>query len=109
MAAAGSGSAAEAAQWRRRWRQHNSVTAVEAWRVVAVAARQRWRVAAAWWQRQQIGIYWSWWLWQRCGGYGSSGGGNSNSGEKNNNKLKPAVEKAAVAVNAALASILLAS
>jgi hypothetical protein len=33
----------------------------------------------------------------------------AKSGEKNNNQLKPAVEKAATAVNAALASILLAS
>jgi hypothetical protein len=39
----------------------------------------------------------------------NSGGGNSDSGGKNNNQLKPAVEKAATAVNAALASILLAS
>ncbi len=38
-----------------------------------------------------------------------SGGGNSNSGRKNNNQLKSAVEKAAMVVNAALASILLAS
>ncbi len=38
-----------------------------------------------------------------------SGGGNSNSGGKNNNQLKPAVEEAATRVNAALASILLAS
>ncbi len=39
----------------------------------------------------------------------NSGGGNSNSGGKNNNQLKPAAEKAATAVDAALASILLAS
>jgi hypothetical protein len=39
----------------------------------------------------------------------NSGGGDSNSGGKNNNQLKPAAEKAATAVNAALASILLAS
>ncbi len=38
-----------------------------------------------------------------------SGGGDSNSGGKNNNQLKSAVEKAAMVVNAALASILLAS
>jgi hypothetical protein len=38
-----------------------------------------------------------------------SGGGDSNSGKKNNNQLKPAPEKAATAVNAALVSILLAS
>jgi hypothetical protein len=38
-----------------------------------------------------------------------SGGSNSNSGGKNNNQLKPAAEKAATAVNAALASIILAS
>jgi hypothetical protein len=38
----------------------------------------------------------------------NSGGGDSNSGGKNNNQLKPAAEKAATAVNAALASILLA-
>jgi hypothetical protein len=38
-----------------------------------------------------------------------SGGGDSNSGGKNNNQLKPAAEKAATAVDAALASILLAS
>ncbi len=38
-----------------------------------------------------------------------SGGSNSNSGGKNNNQLKPAAEKAAMAVNAALASIILAS
>ncbi len=38
-----------------------------------------------------------------------SGGGDSDSGGKNNNQLKPAAEKAATAVNAALASILLAS
>ncbi len=37
-----------------------------------------------------------------------SGGGDSDRG-KNNNQLKPAAEKAATAVNAALASILLAS
>jgi hypothetical protein len=36
-----------------------------------------------------------------------SGGGDSDSGGKNNNQLKPAAEKAATAVNAALASILL--
>jgi hypothetical protein len=39
----------------------------------------------------------------------NSGGGNSDSGGKNNNELKPAAEKAAMAVDAALASILLAS
>ncbi len=39
----------------------------------------------------------------------NSGGGDSNSGRKNNNQLKPAVEKAATAVDAVLASILLAS
>ncbi len=39
----------------------------------------------------------------------NSGGSDSNSGGKNNNQLKPAAEKAAMAVNAALASILLAS
>jgi hypothetical protein len=39
----------------------------------------------------------------------NSGGGDSNSGGKNNNQLKPAAEKAATAVNAALASILRAS
>ncbi len=39
----------------------------------------------------------------------NSGGSDSNSGGKNNNQLKPAVEKAATAVNAALASIFLAS
>ena len=39
----------------------------------------------------------------------NSGGSDSNSGEKNNNQLKPAAEKAATAVNAALASIILAS
>jgi hypothetical protein len=39
----------------------------------------------------------------------NSGGGDSDSGGKNNNQLKPAAEKAATAVNAALASILLAS
>jgi hypothetical protein len=38
-----------------------------------------------------------------------SGGSNSNSGGKNNNQLKPAAEKVATAVNAALASIILAS
>ncbi len=38
-----------------------------------------------------------------------SGGGDSNSGGKNNNQLKPAAEKAATAVDAVLASILLAS
>ncbi len=38
-----------------------------------------------------------------------SGGGDSNSGGKNNNQLKPAAEKAAMVVDAALASILLAS
>jgi dihydrofolate synthase/folylpolyglutamate synthase len=38
-----------------------------------------------------------------------SGGSDSKSGGKNNNQLKPAAEKAATAVNAALASILLAS
>jgi hypothetical protein len=38
-----------------------------------------------------------------------SGGGNSNSGGKNNNQLKPAAEKAVTVVNAALASILIAS
>jgi hypothetical protein len=39
----------------------------------------------------------------------NSGGGDSNSGGKNNNQLKPAAEKATMAVNAPLASILLAS
>jgi hypothetical protein len=39
----------------------------------------------------------------------NSGGSDSNNGGKNNNQLKPAVEKAATAVNAALASIILAS
>jgi hypothetical protein len=39
----------------------------------------------------------------------NSGGSNSNRGGKNNNQLKPAAEKLATAVNAALASILLAS
>jgi hypothetical protein len=39
----------------------------------------------------------------------NSGGSDSNSGGKNNNQLKPATEKAAMAVNAALASIILAS
>jgi hypothetical protein len=38
-----------------------------------------------------------------------SGGSDSNSGRKNKNQLKPAAEKAATAVNAALASIILAS
>ncbi len=38
-----------------------------------------------------------------------SGGSDSTSGGKNNIQLKPAVEKAATAVNAALASIILAS
>jgi hypothetical protein len=38
-----------------------------------------------------------------------SGASNSNSCRKNNNQLKPAAEKAATAVNAALASIILAS
>jgi hypothetical protein len=38
----------------------------------------------------------------------NSGGGNSDSGGKNNNQLKPAAEKAVTAVDAALASILLA-
>ncbi len=38
-----------------------------------------------------------------------SGGGDSDSGRKNNNQLKPAAEKAAIAVDAALASVLLAS
>ncbi len=38
-----------------------------------------------------------------------SGGSDSNSGGKNNNQLKPAAVKAATAVNAALASIILAS
>jgi hypothetical protein len=38
-----------------------------------------------------------------------SGGGNSDSGGITNNQLKPAVEKAAMVVDAALASILLAS
>ncbi len=86
------------------------MTAVEAWRMVAVAAGRRWRIVAAWWQRQQIGIYWSWWLWRRQrGGYGGSGGGNRDSGGKNNKQLKPAAEKAGTAVDAALASILLAS
>ncbi len=39
----------------------------------------------------------------------NSGGSDSNRGGKNNNQLKPAAEKAATVVNAALASILLAS
>ncbi len=39
----------------------------------------------------------------------NSGGSNSNSGRKNNNQLKPAGEKSATAVDAAPASILLAS
>ncbi len=39
----------------------------------------------------------------------NSGGGDGNSGGKNNNQLKSAAEKAAMVVNAALASILLAS
>ncbi len=39
----------------------------------------------------------------------NSGGSDSNSGRKNNNQLKPAAEKKATAVNAALASIILAS
>jgi hypothetical protein len=38
-----------------------------------------------------------------------NGGSDSNSGGKNNNQLKPAAEKAATVVNAALASIRLAS
>ncbi len=38
-----------------------------------------------------------------------SGGGDSDSGEKKNNQLKPAAEEVATAVNAVLASILLAS
>ncbi len=38
-----------------------------------------------------------------------SGGSDSNSGGKNNNQLKPAAEKAATVVNAALTSIILAS
>jgi hypothetical protein len=38
-----------------------------------------------------------------------SGGSDSNSGRNNNNQLKPAAEKVATAVNAALASIILAS
>ncbi len=38
-----------------------------------------------------------------------SGGSNSNSGGKNKNQLKPAAEKVATAVKAALASIILAS
>ncbi len=38
-----------------------------------------------------------------------SGDRDSNSGGKNNNQLKPAAKKAAMAVDAALASILLAS
>ncbi len=38
-----------------------------------------------------------------------SGGSDSNSGGKNNNQLKPAAEKVATAVHAALASIILAS
>jgi hypothetical protein len=38
-----------------------------------------------------------------------SGGGDSNSSRNNNNQLIPASEEAATAVNAALASILLAS
>jgi hypothetical protein len=39
----------------------------------------------------------------------NSGGSNSDSSKKNNNQLKPAAKKAATAVDAALASILLAS
>jgi hypothetical protein len=39
----------------------------------------------------------------------NSGGGDSDSGRKNNNQLKPAAEEAVMVVNAALASILLAS
>ncbi len=39
----------------------------------------------------------------------NSGGSDSYSSGKNNNKLKPAAEKAATAVNAALASIIQAS
>jgi hypothetical protein len=39
----------------------------------------------------------------------NSGGGNSNADGINNNQLKPAAEKAAIVVDAALASILLAS
>ncbi len=39
----------------------------------------------------------------------NNGSGDSNSGGKNSNQLKPAAEKAATAVNAALAPILLAS
>ncbi len=39
----------------------------------------------------------------------NSGGGNRDSGRKNNNQLKPAVEKVTTAVDAALASIFLAS
>jgi hypothetical protein len=42
-------------------------------------------------------------------GNSDSGGGDSNSGGKNNNQLKPASEKMATVVNAALASILIAS
>ncbi len=38
-----------------------------------------------------------------------SGGGDSNSSRKNYNQLEPAAEKAVTAVDAALASILLAS
>ncbi len=38
-----------------------------------------------------------------------SGGSDSNSGGKNNNQLKPAAKKAAMGINAALASIILAS
>jgi hypothetical protein len=39
----------------------------------------------------------------------NSGGGDIDSGGKNYNQLKPAAEKTATAVNAALASIILAS
>ncbi len=39
----------------------------------------------------------------------NSGGGDSDSGRKNNTQLKPAAEEAVMVVNAALASILLAS
>jgi hypothetical protein len=43
------------------------------------------------------------------GSNNNSGGGNGNSSRKFNNQLKPAAEKALTAVDAALASILLAS
>ncbi len=42
-------------------------------------------------------------------GNSDSGGGDSNSGGKNNKQLKPASEKTATVVNAALTSILIAS